>query len=119
MSQPPSSPDPSRPERRAVARKLASSYARVECRKGALGLGPDLTVACVDISEAGIGLSLKESLEPGQEVELRFTASGFTRPLKRLARVVWCAAAEEGGWRVGLQFDRNLSYVELQHLTKT
>jgi hypothetical protein len=118
MSHESSSSNPARSERRGTARQFASSYARVECRKGTLGLGPDLAAACVDISEAGIGLVVKESLEPGQEVELLFDAPGFGRPLKRAAQVVWSAAAEGGGWRIGLRFDKALSYHELQRLTK-
>jgi hypothetical protein len=64
MSQAPGSPTPPPPERRAAPRQVASSYVRVECRKGMLGLGPDLTTECVDISELGIGLILKEALDP-------------------------------------------------------
>jgi len=118
MSHESSSPNPPRPERRGAVRQFASSYARVECRQGTLGLGPDLAAACVDISEAGIGLVVTESLDPGQEVELLFDAPGFARPLKRAAQVVWSAAAEGGGWRVGLRFDKALSYNDLQRLTK-
>jgi hypothetical protein len=104
--------------RRSSRRLAASSAARIECRKGSLGLGPNLAVSFLDISETGIRLVLKSALAKGQEVEVLLQGGGVPRPIKRLARVVWSLEVESGGWCVGLRFDRALPYIDMQRLTR-
>jgi PilZ domain-containing protein len=79
-------------------------------------LGDDLALRFVDLSETGIRLLLRTELAAGQEVEVGILAQGQGKPVRRLANVVWCAAAE-GGYVVGLRFQRALGYAEYQQLT--
>ena len=90
--------------------------ARVECRRGTLGLGPNLVRQAIDISETGLRVLLEVSLARGEEVEVVVHGAGV-RPAKRFARVVWSAVAD-GGWQVGLAFERPLPYHEVQNLAR-
>ena len=81
-------------EKRLGQRRPALHGAQVELRRGALGLGPSLAVALVDVSDDGLCVHLKEPVAPGEEVEV-----ALGRPLggklhKRRGRVRWCRA----GW---------------------
>jgi hypothetical protein len=90
---------------------------RVECRRGSLGLGHDLTAHALDLSETGSQLVLRALLAPGEEAEVLLTGSGLGRPVKRLARVVWCLPTD-GGHVVGLRFDKTVSYADLMTLAR-
>jgi c-di-GMP-binding flagellar brake protein YcgR len=90
---------------------------RVECRLGASGQGSNCAAALEDISEAGAGLLLTKAIEPGRRVELRFRGWGHDSPITIVAKVVWCTAAGEGQFRVGVQFEQYLSYEDFQLLT--
>ena len=104
-------PGSSQINRRASRRSEFRGSARVECRRGTLGLGPNLVRQAVDTSETGIRLLLDSPLAQGEEVEVLVHGSG-ARPFKRIARVVWCAAAD-GGWQVGRAFEGPLTYHEV------
>jgi hypothetical protein len=107
----------SRVNRRASRRSPLRGSVRVECRKGALGLGPDLVKFSLDISETGVRLVLKVALPEGQEVEV-LISGGYAKPLKRIARVIWCVPTENNCHCVGLRFDCHLPFAELQGMTK-
>jgi hypothetical protein len=110
---------PTRQTNRRQSRRFpASGTARVECRKGTIGLGPNLVLRALDISETGIRLICKQALDKGTEVELLFSGVGMARPLKRLAQVSRVSACEDGSFCLGVQFDRRLNFAELQRLTR-
>jgi hypothetical protein len=102
--------------RRASRRWDFRGSARVECRRGTLGLGPNLVREAMDLSETGIRLLLRSPLARGEEVEVVIHGMGV-RPVKRFARVVWSVAAD-GGWQVGLAFEGHLPYHEVQDLAR-
>jgi hypothetical protein len=89
--------------------------ARIECRRGSHGLGPDLIRAAIDLSQTGACLLLKAVLDPGQEVELIVHGHGLPRPLRRLGRVVWSVPTDEG-CRVGIHFGTPLPYADMQSI---
>jgi hypothetical protein len=112
------SPEPAVPDdapinRRASRRLPLSRSVRVECRKGSSGLGRNLAVSPLDLSETGVRLVLGEALTPGQDAEVLIL--GGAGRLKRAARVAWCRAAE-GGHLCGLRFDQPVPYADLQAL---
>jgi hypothetical protein len=111
---------PTRPtktkNRRLNRRRPAKRSVQVACRKGALGLGPNLAVAVLDLSEEGARLLLKAELPPRQEVELDLTAPGVSRPWVTMADVVRCVPVGDGTFEVGLRLRRRLSYADLSHL---
>jgi hypothetical protein len=105
--------------RRASRRAPLRGSIRVECRKGSLGLGPDLTGCPLDISETGARLILKSSLPMGQEVEvLVHGAGGYGRPLKRTGRVIWAFPTDDGRCCVGVRFGGHVPFADLQNLTR-
>jgi hypothetical protein len=105
--------------RRASRRAPFRGTIRVECRKGSLGLGPDLTAAALDISETGTRLILRSSLPKGQDVEiLVHGAGGYGRPRKRTGRVIWSFPTEDDQCCVGVRFDGHIPFADLQALTR-
>jgi PilZ domain len=106
-----------RVNRRASRRSPLRGTVRVECRKGALGLGPDLVKFPLDISETGVRLVLKVELGEGQEVEV-LISGGHGKPLKRTARVIWSVPTENNCHVVGVRFDGHLPFAELQGVTR-
>jgi|SRR5947208_481779 len=101
-------------DRRLVPRRLARQGVQVACRTGTLGLGQNIALALVDISEVGLRLAVKSALAKGQEIEIELLAPGKSRPLKLLAEVIWCSTAEDDSHWVGAEFRHHLSYAEIQ-----
>ncbi|HYT92508.1 MAG TPA: PilZ domain-containing protein [Gemmataceae bacterium] len=100
-------------QRRLDPRRQPKGSVRIACRKGDLDLGPNLSVGSVDLSETGVRLQLTTHLTPRQEVTLTLDGPNHRRPIKRHARVIWCVPAHEGGFYVGLQFEKRLGYADL------
>lgn len=103
--------------RRRTRRTPVSGQATVQCRKGRLGLGPDLTIKVLDLSETGASLIVKSAVRQGEDVELQFSGPGF-RPLQCLAQVVWSVALADGSHGIGVNFARPLRTAERQRLSK-
>src|SRR5205085_1678617 len=103
-------------EKRLGPRKPARHGAQLEFRRGLSGLGPNLGVELVDVSEDGLCVHLKESVNPGDEVEV-----AVGRPLggklhKRHARVRWCRPGWGNGFLVEVVFAKKLSIVEMAEI---
>jgi hypothetical protein len=103
-------------ERRAYRRRVPKGGVRVTCQLGALGLGPNVAVAVLDVSEGGARLAVTAAVPPGQEVEVTFAAPTLGRPVRRMAALVWCTPRDPGTWWAGARFDRRLPYAELTGL---
>jgi len=113
-----SSPVQQTSNRRLSARRAAKRGARIECRKGALGLGKDIAVSFIDLSETGIQLLVSAPLKRGDEVEVKMAALGG-RQLKILGQVVWASPGlAEGIHCLGVRFDKRLPYATLLDLTR-
>jgi hypothetical protein len=104
-------------ERRAWRRRPSRRTAKAACRKGALGLGPDLAVAILDVSETGIRLVVKAALERGQQVEVKLSSQNVVHPALRLGDVRWCVPMDDDQHAVGIRFEKPLTYAELQQLS--
>jgi hypothetical protein len=89
----------------------------VTCFTGPCGFGPNVATGLLDVSETGARLLVKTGLTPGRGVELGLLGVGHLRPVVRACRVVWCVAAADGSFCVGLSFEKPLPYADLQHLT--
>jgi hypothetical protein len=105
--------------RRASRRWPVCGHARIECRKGAFGLGPSLTLSVLNLSETGVCLVSKTPLGQGQEVEVLFGGLDAGQPLKRMARVVWSRPHESKGTCLGIRFQAALPYSSMQRLVRT
>src|SRR5436853_7296772 len=81
-----------RRNRRQAPKGSTTAYAT----RNALGLGPNISVCVLDLSEAGIRLLLKEHLPQGREFEVTLESAAANHPVKVLARVVWSIATADG-----------------------
>jgi hypothetical protein len=106
------------PERRNSPRRLPRVSVRAYLRLGGLDLGPDLALRLLDLSEGGASLLAKEAVEVGKEVSVGVEGQTHPRPVLRIANVVWCRAAPEGAYAVGVAFQKNLSYRDYIDLTQ-
>ena len=103
-------------ERRLHRRRTPKGGVRVTCQVGSLGLGPNLALSVLDLSEAATRIAVKAALTAGQEVEINLSEPSLGRPVKRLAVVVWCVEREPGTWWSAAKFGRYLEYSELIRL---
>ena len=103
--------------RRVGRRRKAKQSTKVICLKGCLGLGRNIALSVLDVSEAGACLIVKELLTPGQDVDLTFESEAVPRPVTRIGRVVWCLARQDGDYCIGVRFENFLPYMSWQSMT--
>jgi hypothetical protein len=102
--------------RRSSPRLRARGGSKSICRKGTLGLGANVALALLDVSETGVRLRVKEPLALGQEVEVGLQGPGHGSEFKMTGRVVWCIPAADGTHLVGIHFDKPLNFKAVQDL---
>jgi hypothetical protein len=83
-----------------------------------MGLGANLAVSVLEVSEAGACLLVKEAFAQGEEMEVNLEGIARRRPTRKMARVVWCVTAGPERWRVGIRFEGALDYADLLDLTR-
>ncbi len=103
-------------DRRRARRKTGKKSTSIACRKGSLGLGPNLAIKLVDLSEEGARLRVKEQIASGTEVEIALTGVGLSKPFVVMAVVVWCRM-DQNEFLMGVKFRGRVSYVDFMHLT--
>ncbi len=95
------------------SRRLPSKGStKVKAYKNALGLGPNIAVRALDVSESGVRLVLKEELPAGHEFEVNLEGPAL-QPFKCTARVMWVVKAEDGTFLVGASFQKYVGYAQL------
>jgi hypothetical protein len=99
--------------RRQAARKVPRSTVRVECRRGASGLGKNIVGQFLDLSEGGARLVLTEAVPARDEVEVLIFGSSQRRPIRRLANICWLLALEDGNFCAGVEFQKRLLFNEV------
>jgi hypothetical protein len=102
--------------RRRSKRKTPNGCLQVSCHKGSWGVGVNVAVSVLDLSDAGVRLILNAPLERNQELTVSLSVPGKGRPLKALARVVWSVETAEGTYCVGAAFHRRLAYGDFINL---
>ncbi len=109
---------PTQPEknRRTARRRPAKRSVRVHCIANAIGLGPNIALSLLDVSQSGARVTLKAPVAPRQEVEISLCGIGHTKPIRVLADVIWCVPTEQGTYLAGFKLQRYLSYQDLQEL---
>lgn len=103
--------------RRVNRRHQPKHSTKAVCLRGNLGLGRNIALSVLDVSERGVRLMVREELKPGHEVEVSLEGVSVQRPVKRVATVVWCVAAEDGTYCVGVRFEKLLGFADWQSLT--
>jgi PilZ domain len=105
--------------RRLNRRQLPKGSTKASCYKGLFGLGRDIAVAVLDISQYGAQLVVKEALGPGQPIEVGLEGLGRQKPIRLPAVVIWCMEGADGNHLVGARFERSLSYADMQALARS
>ena len=103
-------------ERRRVRRKSTRRGTTISCRKGTLGLGPNLAISIHDLGEEGMSLLVKEWITPPADVEIAFTAVGTSKPTVVIGQVVWCNPMQTG-FLIGVKFRERIAYMQFTSLT--
>lgn len=108
---------PARRNQRRCRRQAPRGSTRVCAYRNPLGLGPNIALAILDVSEEGIRLLMQE-LPAGKEFEINL--EGVARKaVKVLAEIAWSVPTADGKFVVGARFQKSLPYVELQAISKT
>jgi c-di-GMP-binding flagellar brake protein YcgR len=103
--------------RRISRRRKVRKSVKVECRNGALGLGLNLALAILDLSDTGACLVVAQNLPgPPAQVEIILNGMNLRQAIKRLAYVRWLVKTEAGQWCAGFEFQQRLSYRDWQDL---
>jgi hypothetical protein len=93
-------------------------FLRQRCRRGVTGLGSDMAMTLLDISETGARLVVTHALPKNQEVEVEFEAQGILHIIKRIGNVRWQLLLADGQFCTGVQFQKRLGYMEWQRIMK-
>src|SRR5689334_15898842 len=109
---------PAPSNRRRCRRLKPKSSTKASCFRGVMGLGKNLAVTLLDLSEEGVRLLLKEPLPVGQEVEVHLDSLQHRRPLKVSGQVVWSVPAADGSCCVGVQFSKSVRYADVTSLAR-
>jgi hypothetical protein len=83
-----------------------------------MGLGANLAVSAVEVSETGACVVVTAPFANGEEMEVKLESVVQRRPVRKMAKVVWCVSAGPDRWRVGVQFQGSLRYADLNDLTR-
>jgi hypothetical protein len=102
--------------RRTSTRRKARASVQLTCRKGALGLGANICRSVLDVSDTGARLVVRDKLPLPAEVEISITSYGMRQPIKRLANVRWQVELADGGFCIGIEFQKRLPYRDWQTL---
>jgi hypothetical protein len=102
-------------DRRRERRKAAKRRVSVTCRKGLDGLGADLCIRLVDVSDEGAKIQIKEWINQNSDVEVTFDVDSLNKPLVVTGQVAWCQPVENG-FTIGVKFHDRIDYVDLGHL---
>ena len=103
----------SRKNTRRSRRQTAKSGTKLRAYRNPLGLGPNIGLRTLDISETGLRLILKEELPVGHSFEVEIEGPSM-KPFKAVAILHWILKAEDGTFIAGASFDKALAY---SHLT--
>ena len=95
-------------DRRVSDRRRALAGARVEVRRGLLGMSPDVALKLVDVSEGGAQVRLKCPLRPGEQVEVALWPPADVQSVRGPAVICWCLPTPSGDFRAGMRLRRRL-----------
>jgi c-di-GMP-binding flagellar brake protein YcgR len=105
-----------RNNRRRSQRRKPRNSVRVECRKGAHGLGANIVAAVLDISDTGVRLIATQATDPNGEVEIVISGYGMKELIKRIGNVRWQVKLENGHFCTGVEFQKQIAYRDWQNL---
>src|SRR5262245_39035984 len=103
---------------RRSRRKPPKGSTRVRAYRNSMGLGPNIGLGVLDVSEIGVRLILKEALPVHQEFEIHFETVAGSKSVKVIAKVIWIVAMADGNYCVGAQLGKPLNYVDFQDFAR-
>ncbi len=106
-----------RKNQRRCHRKVPKGSTRVRACNNTLGLGKNIALTVLDISETGIRLLLRQPLKVGKEFEIILEGPG-THEVKLIAKVIWTVETADGEYCVGACFGKPIGYSDLQSLSR-
>jgi hypothetical protein len=102
--------------RRKSHRRKPRSSVKIECRKGSYGLGANIAVATLDLSDTGACLTVSQSQDLLAEMEIVIIGYGMKKPIKRAALLRWQVPMANGHFCIGAEFQNRLEYRDWQNL---
>ncbi len=105
--------------RRSSRRRPPKGGTKVRCYRGPMGLGANVAVSTLDVSENGAALVVKTAFRRGEELEINLEGVVHRRPIKKTAIVIWCLPTSEDRFVIGVRFQGALSYADLNDLSRT
>ena len=108
-------PTPASASRSAPRRP--SRHIDITCRKGATGLGPNLGVALLDVTEDRLKVRLKSAVPVGEDVEVELTPPGSGKPMKLRGTAVTCRPSGGGTFVSKILLRHRLAFRELSDIT--
>jgi PilZ domain len=103
-------------DRRLFDRRAPRAGTRIEIRRGAMGLSPDVVIELIDLTEAGAKVRIRGHVRRGDRVLTRLSALGQAWVAGGTAVVRWCLVGPDGTALVGVQFERPLDARDLAEL---
>lgn len=102
-------------DRRIVRRRPLKKGVTLTVRRGAMGLGPNLALSTVELSDDGIQVRVKVEFKKGDEIEIGLTAVGKSKPMLLMADVRWCRAVDENReeFLLGAKLRKRLLYADV------
>lgn len=104
-------------DRRATKRRTLLPKLRIECRRGLMGLGPNLALGLGDVSQTGARITTSRRLATFDEVELILSSTTWTKPIKVQGMVVRVLQEDDDRQSIGVRFFKPLSYHDISNLT--
>jgi hypothetical protein len=102
-------------DRRIVRRRPLKRGVALTIRKGTTGLGPNISVGGVELSNDGIQVRVKSELKRGEEIEVGLTGIGRGKPIILVGEVRWCRPDNEDDkvFVIGARFRKRLTHADM------
>ena len=102
--------------RRKSQRRKPRSSVKIECRKGSYGLGANIALSTLDLSDTGVCLTVSQPQNLMAEMEVIIVGYGMRKPIKRAAVLRWQVPMADGHFCIGAEFQKRLEYRDWQNL---
>jgi hypothetical protein len=104
--------------KRLTRRRPPKRTTRALLYGSAIGVGANLAVSVLDLSETGIRLVIKSEMKVGQQVQVELESSS-RRLVKVQATLIWILPTIDGNFCAGFQFDKTIEWGSILSLTAT
>jgi hypothetical protein len=102
--------------RRLSQRRRAKNGVKLTVYRGSMGLGPNIGLDILDLSDTGIRMLVRVQLKLKEEIVVELLGVGQGRPIKLPSQIAWSVDAADGVYCVGASFQHRLRYSDLQKL---